>query len=67
MLSEGCCCSLSEKSLSRCCWHRCSLLTVQVLVQVQVQVQVQVRAQVLVLLPGPKLWHLSSEKLPTRL
>jgi len=61
MLSEGCCCSLSEKSLSRCCSHRCCLLTVQVLVLAQVQVLAQV------LLPGPKLWHLSSEKPPTRL
>jgi hypothetical protein len=53
MLSEGCCCSLSEKSLSRCCWHRCCLLTVPVLAQVPVLVlapeQVPVLAQVPVL------------------
>jgi hypothetical protein len=58
MLSEGCCCSLSEKSLSRCwCSHRCCLLTAQVLVRAQVQVQVRAQVLVLVLLPGPKLWR----------
>ncbi len=50
MLSERCCCSLSEKSLSSCyCWHRCCLLTAQVLALAQVL------AQVLAL--GPKLWR----------
>jgi len=32
MLSERCCCSLSQKSLwSDYCWHRCCLLTALVL------------------------------------
>jgi hypothetical protein len=58
MLSERCCCSLSEKSLSSCyCWHRCCLLTALVQVQVQVQVQVLVLALVLVLVLAPKLWR----------
>jgi len=56
MLSERCCCSLSEKSLSSCyCWHRCCLLTAQVLAQVLVLERAQVL--VLVLLPGLKLWR----------
>jgi hypothetical protein len=60
MLSERCCCSLSEKSLSSCyCWHRCYLLTAQVLVLAQVLAQVLVLelALALALLLGPKLWR----------
>jgi hypothetical protein len=56
MLSERCCCSLSEKSLSSCyCWHRCCLLTAQVLALVLVQVL----ALALALAPklAPKLWR----------
>jgi hypothetical protein len=56
MLSERCRCSLSEKSLSSCyCWHRCCLLTAQVLALVLVLVLVLVLALVLAL--GPKLWR----------
>ncbi len=62
MLSDCWYCSLSEKSLSSCyCWHRCCLLTAQVLALAQVQVLalalvlVLVLAQVLVL--APKLWR----------
>ena len=52
MLSERCCCSLSQNPLSSCyCWHRCCLLTAQVLAQVLVQVLA------LALLLGPKLWR----------
>jgi hypothetical protein len=60
MLSERCCCSLSEKSLSSCyCWHRCCLLTAQVQVQVQVQVLALALALALALVPklAPKLWR----------
>ena len=60
MLSERCHCSLSEKSLSSCyCWHRCCLLTAQVLVLAQVLAQVLVLelALALALLLGPKLWR----------
>ena len=64
MLSECYCCSLSEKSLSRCCCsHRCFLLTAQVQAQVLGLAQVQAQAQVLglgleqALLLGPKLWR----------
>jgi hypothetical protein len=58
MLSERCCCSLSEKSLSSCyCWHRCCLLTAQVLVQVLVQVLALALALALVPKLAPKLWR----------
>jgi len=58
MLSECCCCSLSEKSLWSCyCWHRCCLLTAQAQVLAQVQVLVLVLALALALLLGPKLWR----------
>jgi hypothetical protein len=58
MLSERWCCSLSQKSLWSCyCWHRCCLLTAQVLAQVQVQVQVLEQVLALALLLGPKLWR----------
>jgi hypothetical protein len=50
MLSERCCCSLSQKSLSSCyCWHRCCLLTAQVLV---LALELE-----LALLLGPSLWR----------
>jgi hypothetical protein len=58
MLSERCCCSLSQKSLSSCyCWHRCCLLTAQVLALVLVLVLALVLVLVLVLVLAPKLWR----------
>ena len=64
MLSDCWYCSLSKKSLSSCyCWHRCCLLTAQVLALVLVLAQVQVLALALVLalllalLLGPNLWR----------
>jgi hypothetical protein len=63
MLSDCWYCSLSEKSLSSCyCWHRCCLLTAQVLVLVLVLVVVVlalvvVVVVVLALVLAPQLWR----------
>jgi hypothetical protein len=60
MLSERCCCSLSQKSLSSCYrWHRCCLLTAQVLALVR-KVLVLVRKVLVLALAlalAPKLWR----------
>ena len=64
MLSDCWYCSLSEKSLSSCyCWHRCCLLTAQVLTLALALALVLVLALALVLvlalalLLAPKLWR----------
>jgi hypothetical protein len=68
MLSDCWYCSLSEKSLSSCyCWHRCCLLTAQVLTLalalalalalVLVLALALVLVLALALALGPKLWR----------